>query len=235
MKHSSKKLKHKYFMKTFIILVLSMIFSQCNYQTKNHLISQSLNNENDCLTKENFNIVKDYILKNGEQVKLYKAGIMADTTTLSMQLLLENVTIAFVEYETDNRIILIQKDNKKNIPTYFVSNKNKRCEISAYYSELETEESIRLRKDDWCKIVIKIKNDKNNSLALIDKKAAIEIAQKDALLVYRDLSIYNIKAELKDKKWYVDYNLTNPNMVGGGPHYIISGKTGMILSKKYEQ
>lgn len=70
---------------------------------------------------------------------------------------------------------------------------------------------------------------------LIDREEALKIAKEDAQQIYRDLSIYKIKAELKDEKWFVDYNLSNPQMVGGGPHYVISAKTGKIISYRYEQ
>ncbi len=78
-------------------------------------------------------------------------------------------------------------------------------------------------------------NNSEKSLTLIDKEKALEIANNDAQKAYRDLSIYNIKAELIGEKWHIDYNLSDPKMLGGGPHYVISAKTGKILSYKYEQ
>jgi hypothetical protein len=33
----------------------------------------------------------------------------------------------------------------------------------------------------------------------------------------------------------VDYELVNPDVNGGGPHYIIDPVTGAINSKRYEQ
>lgn len=114
--------------------------------------------ENDCLTNDDFNLVKKYLIKNGEQVKLYKAGIMADTSELSIQLLLENKTIALVEYQDEYQIVVIDKNDKEKIPAYFVSNKKNPCEISAYYSMLDTDESTRNRGNNWCEIVTKIKN-----------------------------------------------------------------------------
>jgi hypothetical protein len=70
---------------------------------------------------------------------------------------------------------------------------------------------------------------------VIDKDSILKIAEKNAKTAYRDLSGYNVKAELKEGKWYVDYELSNPEMVGGGPHYVISAETGEILSSRYEQ
>jgi hypothetical protein len=89
----------------------------------------------------------------------------------------------------------------------------------------------------------KSKKEKNNKLektmeekkALIDREKALKIAKEDAQRIYRDLSIYKVEAALKEGKWYVDYELTNPQMVGGGPHYVISAETGEIITYRYEQ
>jgi len=70
---------------------------------------------------------------------------------------------------------------------------------------------------------------------MIDKKSALKIAHEDASKIYRDLTIYKIKAVLKEDNWYVDYELKNPLSVGGGPHYVISASTGEIISFRYEQ
>src|SRR5262245_3865178 len=67
---------------------------------------------------------------------------------------------------------------------------------------------------------------------MIDETAARAIAQQDAVQVYRDLSIYRVKAELKAGNWHVDYELEGDAVAGGGPHYIISGKTGEILKRR---
>jgi hypothetical protein len=70
---------------------------------------------------------------------------------------------------------------------------------------------------------------------MISKEEALEIAKKDAELVYRDLTIYKVEAEVKENNWHIDYELKNPELHGGGPHYVISGSTGEIISKRYEQ
>jgi len=74
-----------------------------------------------------------------------------------------------------------------------------------------------------------------NGGAAISEAAARAIAEEDAKHVYRDLSIYQVKAELKDGSWHVDYELKGEAMAGGGPHYVISAKTGAILERRYEQ
>ena len=80
-----------------------------------------------------------------------------------------------------------------------------------------------------------IKTSQRDSLVLIDRDSVMKIAEANAKTAYRDLSIYSVKAELKGENWYVDYNLNDPQMSGGGPHYIISALTGKIDSCRYEQ
>ncbi len=63
----------------------------------------------------------------------------------------------------------------------------------------------------------------------------LAVAQADATRVYRDLSPYRIQLVLEDDGWHVDYELKNPMLKGGGPHYIIDALTGAIISKRYEQ
>ena len=64
---------------------------------------------------------------------------------------------------------------------------------------------------------------------------ALQLAQADAEQAYRDLSPYRIQLSLEDDGWHVDYELKNPRLHGGGPHYIIDAVTGTILQKRYEQ
>src|SRR5436305_90002 len=41
--------------------------------------------------------------------------------------------------------------------------------------------------------------------------------------------------ELEEDGWHVDYELKDPRLKGGGPHYVIDRFNGAILSKRYEQ
>ncbi len=74
-----------------------------------------------------------------------------------------------------------------------------------------------------------------NASGLIDEAKARAIANEDATRAYRDLSIYRVKTELRDGNWHVDYELEGEAVVGGGPHYVISAKTGEIIERRYEQ
>ena len=63
----------------------------------------------------------------------------------------------------------------------------------------------------------------------------LSIAQADAISAYADLSPYRIRLALEDDGWHVDYELKDPRLKGGGPHYVIHAVTGTIVSKRYEQ
>ena len=63
----------------------------------------------------------------------------------------------------------------------------------------------------------------------------LAIAQADASRAYRDLSTYRIQLALESDGWHVDYELKDPRLKGGGPHYLLFAFTGAILSKRYEQ
>lgn len=64
---------------------------------------------------------------------------------------------------------------------------------------------------------------------------ALKIARTDAERVYRDLFLYRISISLEDDGWRVDYELKDPDLNGGGPHYLIDAGTGEIVSKRYDQ
>lgn len=135
-----------------------MLLCKCTAQSTNTMGSLDINNIEDCLTIENFDLVKKFILKNGIKTKLYTTGIIADTNTLSSQIFFGNKTLALIDYQDYNHIIIIDKLNEDEIPIYFVSNENNSCQISAYYSVFDTEKSISIRNENWCKITIGIKN-----------------------------------------------------------------------------
>jgi hypothetical protein len=63
----------------------------------------------------------------------------------------------------------------------------------------------------------------------------LKVARLDAEKAYGDLTAYRVTLAMEPDGWHVDYELKNPNLNGGGPHYVISPATGVILSKLYEQ
>ena len=69
----------------------------------------------------------------------------------------------------------------------------------------------------------------------ISETEALKIAREDAVKVYNDLSVYQVKTAHKQQEWLIDYELKDKNSQGGGPHYIISASDGKIISKRYEQ
>jgi hypothetical protein len=64
---------------------------------------------------------------------------------------------------------------------------------------------------------------------------ALAIAQADAARAYGDLSPYCIRLALEPDGWHVDYELKDPRLKGGGPHYVIDSTTATITSRRYEQ
>jgi hypothetical protein len=71
--------------------------------------------------------------------------------------------------------------------------------------------------------------------ASLSSDEALKIARLDAERAYRDLTPYRIGIALEADGWHVDYELKNPALNGGGPHYVIDPSTGVILAKRYEQ
>jgi hypothetical protein len=70
---------------------------------------------------------------------------------------------------------------------------------------------------------------------LLPADEILRIARKDAEAAYRDLSAYRITLVLERDGWHVDYDLTQPLVAGGGPHYVIDPLSGQILTKRYDQ
>jgi hypothetical protein len=78
-------------------------------------------------------------------------------------------------------------------------------------------------------------NENTNSKMKITEEEARKIAEEDAKVAYRDLSIYRVECKLEGQEWHVDYELKDENSLGGGPHYVIDGESGEIVRKRYEQ
>jgi hypothetical protein len=74
-----------------------------------------------------------------------------------------------------------------------------------------------------------------NGVVSLPCDQVLAVAQSDAARVYKDLSPYRIQLVLENDGWHVDYDLKDPRVKGGGPHYIIDAQTGAIISKRYEQ
>ncbi|MCI0702969.1 MAG: PepSY domain-containing protein [Planctomycetia bacterium] len=70
----------------------------------------------------------------------------------------------------------------------------------------------------------------------ISPQQAIAIAEEDALPVYgAALHKMVLRAALYDDGWHINYDLKEPNLQGGGPHYVIDATTGAIVTKHYYQ
>jgi hypothetical protein len=64
---------------------------------------------------------------------------------------------------------------------------------------------------------------------------ALAIAQADAVRAYGDLSRYSIRLAHEADGWHIDYELKDPKLKGGGPHYVIDAVTGTITARRYDQ
>lgn len=73
------------------------------------------------------------------------------------------------------------------------------------------------------------------TLQAIPADRALAVAQADAVVAYRDLTPYRIALVLEADGWHVDFELKDPRLKGGGPHYLIDAHTAQIVSKRYEQ
>jgi hypothetical protein len=69
----------------------------------------------------------------------------------------------------------------------------------------------------------------------IPASRALGEAESDALRAYRDLSPFRVEVRLEDDGWHIDYELKDPQLQGGGPHYVIDATDGRIVRKRYEQ
>jgi hypothetical protein len=78
-------------------------------------------------------------------------------------------------------------------------------------------------------------NTENTESIRITKERALKIANENASKFYNDLSVYKIDIKMDEDKWIINYLLKDPRMVGGGPNYAISAKTGEIVSFRFEQ
>lgn len=70
---------------------------------------------------------------------------------------------------------------------------------------------------------------------MISEETARAVAAEEAAQAYRDLSGYTVSAVQENGDWRIDYELTDKTLLGGGPHFVVSGETGEIVSRRYEQ
>jgi hypothetical protein len=73
------------------------------------------------------------------------------------------------------------------------------------------------------------------SVPAITSDQALRIARLDGEKAYGDLSLFQITVKLEQDGWHVDYELLDPNLNGGGPHYLIDPESGSIRWKRYDQ
>jgi hypothetical protein len=74
-----------------------------------------------------------------------------------------------------------------------------------------------------------------SDVGILAEDQALAIAQADAARAYGDLSPFSIRLALEPDGWHIDYELKDPRLKGGGPHYVIDAVTGSITSRRYDQ
>ncbi len=73
------------------------------------------------------------------------------------------------------------------------------------------------------------------SAGRLNSDQILQIARLDAERAYRNLDGYRISLRREEETWFVDYDLKDEELNGGGPHYEINARTGAIINKRYEQ
>jgi len=63
----------------------------------------------------------------------------------------------------------------------------------------------------------------------------LRVANEDAVRMYGDISMFRITLRRSTDGWHVDYEPLDPEVQGGGPHYLIDEAEGAIISKHYYQ
>jgi len=68
----------------------------------------------------------------------------------------------------------------------------------------------------------------------LESHEVLRIANEDAKPKYVDLDDLSVTLRLCVDGWHVEYS-PQPDLHGGGPHYVIDAADGSIISKKYYQ
>jgi hypothetical protein len=64
---------------------------------------------------------------------------------------------------------------------------------------------------------------------------ALDVAHRDASRINREPNKFQITVVLADDGWHIDFYLKDPDLCGGGPHYIINAETGSITWKRNDR
>jgi hypothetical protein len=106
--------------------------------------------DNECFETKNFDQLKTQIVENNDVIQLHER-LVADTTTSALELSIQNKFLELVRVEGNDEIIVIDKNG--SLPTYSCAIVNGQLKLSAYESRFDTEQDVKQRRNDWCKIV----------------------------------------------------------------------------------
>ena len=142
------------------LIVIVTVFSQ-------EKMSNSLEDKN-CLSINNFSLVKNYISAKGKIIKPHigistntnkrrSSNGMAEINTGALEISINSRYLMLTNYQSLQKIIILNKNEDENIEPYFISNRDNKLKISAYYSRLDTKKDVRARKEDWCNLIEELK------------------------------------------------------------------------------
>jgi hypothetical protein len=123
----------------FPILLAVGSLTLSNSDISNH----SLKLPKSCLKVEDFNSIASYIENNGTQLNEVE-GIPIDKGSLVNEIILST-------------IIIYDKSKEDRMSPTRVIIENNKVRISAYYSEIETEQTLIIKRKVWCDLFSAIK------------------------------------------------------------------------------
>ncbi len=117
---------------------------------------------NTCVTVENFTLLKNYILKHGEKIKLTEILTVTDKNTFVLKAVYKNRYIALQTInDFTSKIIVIPSVG--DFPPYFIRNTNNELFFSAYYSRFDSKKDWDERDKDFCEIISGISKEQKNN------------------------------------------------------------------------
>ncbi len=144
------------------LIVITIIHGQKSMQN-------SLKQKN-CLSINDFSLVKNYVSAKGKLIKTHisiskhakdngmrSRNGRAEMNTGALEISINDRYLTLTSYQDLQKIIIINNNKDENIEPYFISNINNKLKISAYYSRLDTKETVRARKEDWCNLIEQLK------------------------------------------------------------------------------
>ena len=134
-------------------LIISILLSALTLGFTGSEINTASNKQGEnCLEKEGFNLVVAHIEEHGKQVTTID-GSPIDEGSLAFEISIGKRFIRLWDYQGDKVIHIFDKSEDNKMTPSRIAVENNKIRISAYYSEFETDESLKRRTKDWCDLV----------------------------------------------------------------------------------